>query len=66
MRVVFDTNILVLSLLGDPATAIVQAAFAVTAGADYLVTVNIRHFPSAYRGVETILPHQFYRLLFSD
>lgn len=142
MRVVFDTNILVLSLLGDPATAIVQAAFtgvpvkslafyyseatlseyqnvlgpeglaskdstiyhrertanllsrvetlgylvhptisldvcshepdnrflecAVTAGTDYLVTVNTRHFPSVYRGVETILPHQFYNLLFSD
>lgn len=140
MRVVFDTNILVLYLLGDPATAIMEAAFtgfpverlsffyseamlteyrdvlaevtsedpvtfsperashllagiaafghlvhptitldicshepdnrflecAVTVGADYLVTVNTRHFPSVYRGVETILPHQFYNLLFSD
>jgi putative PIN family toxin of toxin-antitoxin system len=142
MRVVFDTNILVLSLLGDPATAILQAAFtgvpvkslafyyseatlgeyqnvlgpegitakdpliyhpkrtanllsqvrdlghlvhptialdlcshepdnrflecAVTADADYLVTVNTRHFPPSYGGVEIVPPHHFYNLLFSD
>lgn len=139
MRVVFDTNILVLYLLGDPATAIMEAAFtgfpverlsffyseamhteyrevlaevtsedpvtfnperaahlladittfghlvhptialdicshepdnrflecAVSAGTDYLVTVNTRHFPGSYRGVEVLLPHQFYHLLFA-
>lgn len=138
MRVVFDTNILVLSQMGDPGTAIMRAALeevipepfafyysdatlreyrnvltrlsaknpeifypeavnqlltrveqrgqriqsaltldacthepdnrflecAVAAQADYIVTVNIRHFPASFRGVKTVLPHRFYELLF--
>lgn len=138
MRVVFDTNILVLSQMGDPGTAIMRAALeprlpepldvyysdatqreyrhvparlsaknpevfypeeilrflalveqrghrisstptldacshepdnrflecAVAAQAEYLVTVNIQHFPAEYRGVRTVLPYQFYALLF--
>lgn len=138
MRVVFDTNILVLSQMGDPGTAIMRVALepqlpeplvfyysdatrreyrnvltrlsaknpevfypeemrrflslvehrghrvsstptldacshepdnrflecAVAAQADYLVTVNIRHFPSLFGGVKTLLPHEFYDLLF--
>lgn len=144
MRVVFDTNILVLYLLGGTARAILEAAFsdvpeqplsffyspammdeyttvlnelpeddptvfypentatllqsierhghlvrptiiltgdpnacshepdnrflecAVTAQADYIVTVNIKHFPASYRGIETILPYQCYDILFAD
>ena len=138
MRVIFDTNILILSMLGDPATAIMQAAFtgipnpslafyfsdatfceyqfvlkeasiekpdvfrpnrvaallaeierighrvypahtldvcshepdnrflecAVAIEADYIVTVNLRHFPSIYQGTKTIPPSTFYALLF--
>lgn len=139
MRVVFDTNILVLSQMGDPGTAIMRAALepqlpepldffyseatrceywavltrlsarnpevfypeemhrflslveqrghriqptltldacshapdnrflecAVAAQAEYLVTVNIQHFPAEFRGVKTVLPYQFYGLLFA-
>ena len=141
MRVVYDTNILVLSQIGDPALAILQAAFtdalekpltfcyteamfteytntltqltqtrfnifdpadiadllnqvrryglayyyptisldvcshepdnrflecAVEAQADYIVTVNTRHFPKTYQGIETVSPQQFYNILFLD
>jgi putative PIN family toxin of toxin-antitoxin system len=140
VRLVFDTNILVLSLMGEPATAIVEAAFADTwreqllvyyseavfreyqtvltrltlrapatfsseavaqtlervkrrghlvhpiltlevcshapdnrilecafaARADYLVTVNVRHFPVSFYGIKTFQPHQFYDLLFVE
>lgn len=140
MRVVFDTNLLVLSLMGEPATSILEAAFADTwreqlsfyyseavfreyqtvltrltprdpvtfspeavaqtlelvkqkghrvhptltldvcshipdnrilecafaARADYLVTVNIRHFPASFYGIQTLLPHQFHDLLFLE
>ncbi len=140
MRVVFDTNILVLSQMGDPGTAIIRAVLepqlpeplafyyseatrreyrhvltrlseknpevfypeemqrflslieqrghlihpaltldacshepdnrflecAVAAQAEYLVTVNIQHFPAAFRGVKTILLYQFYGLLFTQ
>lgn len=139
MRVVFDTNILVLYFKGNPARAILEAAFtgspatrlsffysdrmfqeysdvltgltaedpatfapayvtetlnsvrrwghlthplftldvcshepdnrflecAVTAQADYLVTVNLRHFPKTYQSVATVPPARFYDLLFS-
>ncbi|MSS72731.1 MAG: putative toxin-antitoxin system toxin component, PIN family [Candidatus Latescibacteria bacterium] len=137
MRIVLDTNILVLSFIGDPADSIVRAALvddpagplnfysgatfaeyesvldelkvenpriftqervadvlnlikqhgeqvypaltldacshepdnrflecAVAADADYIVTVNSRHFPSLYQGVEIISPRLFYRMLF--
>ena len=138
MRVVFDTNILVLYLMGDPATSVVNAAFtgfpveqfsfywseetfqeyqdvlpgltprdpevfsseaisnvlarikqdghrvrpmttldicshepdnrflecAVAAQADYIITVNTRHFPESYQGIETIPPGRFYQILF--
>ena len=140
MRVVFDTNLLVLSLMGEPATAILEAAFAdawrerlsffysaavfreyqtvltsltlrdpatfspeavaqtlgrviqrghqvrptltlevcshtpdnrilecaFSARADYLVTVNIRHFPASFYGIKSLQPHQFHDLLFLE
>ena len=140
MRVVFDTNILVLYFKGNPARAILEAAFtgvpetrfsffysqemlreyadvlaeltvedpatfapafvadtlnsirrwghlihstltlgacshepdnrflecAVTAQADYLVTVNLRHFPATYQGVTMVPPSRFYKLLFTQ
>ena len=140
MRMVFDTNILVLYFKGNPARALLEAAFtgspatrlsfyysdkmfqeytdvlteltaedpatfapafvadtltsvhrwghlahplltldvcshepdnrflecAVTAQADYLVTVNLRHLPEDYQGVTTVPPSQFYDLLFSE
>ena len=37
---------------------------AVSARADYLVTVNIRHFPALYRGIETMPPGRFFEMLF--
>lgn len=37
---------------------------AVAAEADYLVTVNLRHFPASYQGIEIIPPHRCYQLLF--
>jgi len=79
VRVVFDTNILVLSLMGEPATSIVEAAFADTrreqlsfyyseavfrAQVNYLVTVNIRHFPASFYGIKALQPYQLYELLF--
>jgi len=138
MRVVFDTNVLVLYLMGEPATSIVEAAFsglpgeqlsfyyseemfqeyqnvltgltprdpetfspeamanvltlvrrfghqvhptdrlqvcshapdnrflecAVAAQADYLVTVNLKHFPALYQGIKTLPPGRFYQILF--
>ncbi len=140
MRIVFDTNILVLSLMGDPAASIMQAApkgfseepldlyyskatfaeyeqvlhrltgkgpevfsvesvtnllrsfkqrgeraypvftldacshepdnrfleCAVAANADCIVTVNGRHFPPRYRGIEVVPPRRFYRMLFGN
>ena len=41
---------------------ILECAFA--ARADYLVTVNIRHFPASFYGIKTLQPHQFYDVLF--
>ena len=140
MRVVFDTNILVLYFKGNPSRAILEAAFtgspatrfsfyysdkmfleyadvlteltaedpatfapafvadtltsvrrwghlthplltldacshepdnrflecAVTAEADYLVTVNLRHFPETYRGVTIVPPSRLFSLLFTE
>jgi putative PIN family toxin of toxin-antitoxin system len=137
MRIVLDTNILVLSFIGDPADSIVRAVLAgdpagplnfysqatfaeyksvldglktenprtftqervadvlnlikqhgeqvypaftldvcphepdnrflecaVAADADYIVTVNSRHFPSLYQDIEIVSPRRFHRILF--
>ena len=138
MQVVFDTNILVLYLIGDPSQSIIEAAFtdfpvvqlsffysdemffeyqdvltrltprdpetfstesvsgtlasirryghlvhplerldacshepdnrflecAVAAQTDYIVTVNTRHFPATFRGIQTVVPSVFHTILF--
>lgn len=42
----------------DPDDTAVLAC-AVAAGADYLVTRNVRHFPKSYEGVTIVHPKQF-------
>lgn len=39
---------------------------AITAQADYLVTVNKRHFPTTYQNIQTVGPSEFRNILFSD
>ena len=53
-----------LNLTGDPAACSHEPdkrflECAVAAEADYLITVNIRHFPQSFRGVQSVLPSTF-------
>jgi len=34
--------------------------------ANYIVTVNTRHFPDIFRGIKTVAPSQFYEIVFVD
>ena len=59
MKIVLDTNVLLSGLLSPygPPGHIVRM---VAAGADYLVTGNLRHIPAPLRhGVRVVSPAQF-------
>ena len=39
---------------------------ALAAGADYVVTGNIRHFPARFRGIKVLAPRQFLTVLAAE